>query len=134
MTATDDYSISERGDAIDFMAGYEGHGEMRSYTDSLAAEQIAFTWRQMPPGTGGRGSYGHRHLTQEEVYFVISGSVTFKIGDDVFEVGPRTAVRIAPHALRSIHNDTDAAAEVILCSVRVDDLRGEVETGDGFWP
>ncbi len=134
MTVRGDYSISRREDAIDFMAEYEGYGEMRSYTDALATEQVAFTWRQMPPGTGGRGSYGHRHLTQEEVYFVISGTVTFKIGDDVFEAGPRTAVRIAPHALRSIHNDTDAVAEVILCSVRVDDLRGEVETREGFWP
>lgn len=134
MTVRGDYSISRREDAIDFMAEYEGYGEMRSYTDALATEQVAFTWRQMPPGTGGRGSYGHRHLTQEEVYVVISGTVTFKIGDDVFEAGPRTAVRIAPHALRSIHNDTDAVAEVILCSVRVDDLRGEVETREGFWP
>ena len=30
-------------------------------------------WRLMPPGTGGRGSYGHRHPGQEEVYFVVSG-------------------------------------------------------------
>ena len=134
MTATDDYSISKREDAIDFMAGYEGYGEMRSYTDSLATEQIAFTWRQMPSGTGGRGSYGHRHLTQEEVYFVTSGIVTFKIGDDVFEAGPGTAVRIAPSALRSIHNDTADVAEVVLCSIRIDDLEGEVTTEDGFWP
>ena len=48
-------------------------------------EQVSFSWRRMPPGTGGRGSYGHRHPGQEEVYFVISGPVTFKVGDDVFE-------------------------------------------------
>jgi hypothetical protein len=43
-------------------------------------------------------------------------------------------VRIAPSAVRSIHNDTDEVAEVVLCSVRVDDLEAEVETVDGFWP
>ncbi len=129
-----DYAITKREDATDYMGGYEGFGEMRSYTDSLAAEQVAFTWRQMPPRTGGRGSYGHRHLTQEEIYFVSSGTVTFKVGDDVFEVGRGAAVRIAPNALRSIHNDTDEIAEVVLCSIRVDDLRGEVETEDDFWP
>jgi mannose-6-phosphate isomerase-like protein (cupin superfamily) len=116
------------------MAAYEGFGEMRSYTGALACEQVAFTWRRMPPGTGGRGSYGHRHRTQEEIYFVSAGTVTFKVGDDVFEAGPQTAVRIAPAALRSVHNDTDEDAEVILCSVRVDDPEGEVETEDGFWP
>jgi mannose-6-phosphate isomerase-like protein (cupin superfamily) len=129
-----DYSITKREDAIDYMAEYEGFGEMRSYTEPLAAEQVAFTWRRMPPRTGGRGSYGHRHTTQEEIYFVSSGTITFKVGDDVFEADAGTAVRIAPSALRSIHNDTDETAEVVLCSIRVEDLRSEVETEDGFWP
>jgi len=129
-----DYAVTRREEATDFMAAYEGFGEMRSYTAALGNEQVAFTWRQMPPGTGGRGSYGHRHRTQEEVYFVVRGTVTFKIGDDVFEAGPETGVRIAPGALRSIHNDTGEEAEVILCSVRVEDLEGEVETVEDFWP
>ena len=57
-------------------------------------EQVSFSWRLMPPDTGGRGSYGHRHPGQEEIYFVVSGTLTFKVGDDVFEAGPQTAVRI----------------------------------------
>ena len=129
-----DYTVTERGQATDFMAAYPGFGELRSYTGALGAGQVAITWRLMPPGTGGRGSYGHRHRTQEELMFVVSGTITFKVGDDVFEVGPKTAVRIAPHAVRSIHNDTDSDAELILCSVRVDDLEAEVETVDDFWP
>jgi len=128
------YTISTSGDARDYMEGYEGFGEMLSHTDSLGAEQVALTWRRMPPGTGGRGSYGHRHATQEEVCLVTAGTVTFKVGDDVFEAGPGTAVRIAPEALRSIHNDGDGDAEIVLCSVRVDDPEAEVTTEDGFWP
>ena len=50
----------------------------------------------MPPGTGGRGSYGHSHRTQEELVLVTRGTVTFKVGDDVFEAGPGDAVRLAP--------------------------------------
>jgi len=130
----DDYSVVSRQDADDWMAEYPGFGELRSFTESLRTAQVAFTWRRMPPGTGGRGSYGHRHKTQEEVYFVTAGTVTFKIGDDVFEAGPNTAVRIAPQALRSIHNDTAEAAELVLCSTRVDDLESEVETEENFWP
>ena len=68
-----DYTIAERDDAFDIMAEYPGYGEMRSYAEALGAEQIAFTWRTMPAGTGGRGSYGHRHKSQEEIYFVVSG-------------------------------------------------------------
>ena len=80
---------------------------MRWYSDALGTEQVSFSWRTMPPGTGGRGSYGHRHPGQEEVYFVIAGRVTFKIDDDVFEAGPQTAVRIGGDAFRSVHNDTE---------------------------
>jgi mannose-6-phosphate isomerase-like protein (cupin superfamily) len=129
-----EYSISKREDAIDYMAEYEGFGEMRSYTNPLETEQVAFTWRQMPPGTGGRGSYGHSHRTQEEIYFVISGTITFKIGSDEFTAGPNTAVRIAPDAVRSIHNDTEQVAELVLCSNRSEDLNSEVEKEDDFWP
>lgn len=129
-----DFTVAASDEAVDFMAGYEGLGEMLSYTGALDAEQVAFTWRRMPPGTGGRGSYGHRHRTQEEICFVSSGAVTFKVGDAVFEAPAGTAVRIAPGALRSIHNDGDEDAELVICSIRVDDLSDEVETEDGFWP
>lgn len=129
-----EYSLIERGQALDYMAQYSGYGEMRSYTGALGAEQIALTWRMMPPGTGGRGSYGHRHRTQEEIYLIIAGTVTFKVGDEVFEAGPGTAVRIPPDELRSVHNDTDAEAELVISSTRVDDIEAETITEDGFWP
>ena len=86
----------------------------------------------MLPGTGGRGSYGHRHPGQEEVYFVISGVVTFKIDDDVFEAGPQTAVRVGGGAFRSVHNDTDDEAELLIVSPRLD--QPPTEKQDDFWP
>lgn len=77
-SGTDAYAVANREDAIDFMADYPEYGEQRWYTRAVAAEQVSFSWRRMLPRTGGRGSYGHRHPGQEEVYFVISGIVTFK--------------------------------------------------------
>ena len=55
------------------MAQWPGFGEMRWYSEALGTEQVSFSWRAMPAGTGGRGSYGHRHPGQEEIYFVIVG-------------------------------------------------------------
>lgn len=127
-----DYSISTREQAIDFMGDYPGFGEMRWYADALGAEQISFSWRTMPAGTGGRGSYGHRHPGQEEIYFVISGTVTFKIGDEVFEAASRTAVRVSGDAFRSVHNDTDADAELVIFSTRLEDPPSEQQ--ENFWP
>lgn len=126
------YSIASREDAIDHMARWPGFGEMRWYTEALGAEQVSFSWRSMPPGTGGRDSYGHRHPGQEEVYFVIAGTVTFKVDEDVFTAGPKTAVRVAGESFRSIHNDTDADAELLVFSTRLDDPPGEQQ--EGFWP
>jgi len=125
------YSVAHREHALDFMDGWPEYGEQRWYSDALATEQVSFSWRRMLPGTGGRGSYGHRHPGQEEVYFVISGTVTFKIDDDVFEAGPQTAVRVGGDAYRSIHNDTAAEAQVLIFSPRLPDP--PLEKTDDFW-
>jgi uncharacterized cupin superfamily protein len=126
------YSIAHREDATDFMAEWPDYGEQRWYTEALGSEQVSFSWRRMLPGTGGRGSYGHRHPGQEEMYFVISGTVTFKLDDDVFEAGPQTAVRVAGDTFRSVHNDTDAEAQLLIFSARLDDP--PFDTRDDFWP
>jgi uncharacterized cupin superfamily protein len=125
------YTVAAREQAIDFMEKYPEYGEMRWYSDALGTEQVSFSWRRMPPGTGGRGSYGHCHPGQEEVYFVISGVVTFKIDDDVFEAGPQTAVRIGGDSYRSIHNDTGDEAQVLIFSPRLTDP--PLEKTDDFW-
>ena len=126
------YSVAGREHAVDWMADYPGFGEMRWYSEALGTEQVSFSWRSMPPDTGGRGSYGHRHPGQEEVYFVISGTVTFKIGDDVFTAGPKTAVRMTGEDYYSVHNDTSENAELLLFSTR--DPDATTERSDNFWP
>jgi len=132
MTDARPYSIAKREEALDFMTDYPEFGEMRWYADALGTEQVSFSWRQMPPGTGGRGSYGHRHPGQEEIYFVISGTVTFKVGDDVFEAGPQTAVRMTGEDFYSVHNDTDSEAELMILSTRLAEPRTEQQ--QDFWP
>jgi mannose-6-phosphate isomerase-like protein (cupin superfamily) len=126
------YSIAKREDAVDWMAQYPGFGEMRWYSDALGTEQVSFSWRQMPPGTGGRGSYGHRHPGQEEVYLVVSGTVTFKVGEDVFEAGPKTAVRMTGDEFYSVHNDSAEDTELVIISVRLPEMPTEQQ--EGFWP
>ena len=114
------------------MEQWPGFGEMRWYSDALGCEQVSFSWRLMPPDTGGRGSYGHRHPGQEEIYLVVSGNVTFKVGDDVFEAGPKTAVRMTGEEHYSVHNDSDADAELVLISTR--DPGAQTDRREDFWP
>jgi uncharacterized cupin superfamily protein len=131
-TTESGYSIANREQAVDFMADYPEYGEQRWYSDALGTEQVSFSWRRMSPGTGGRGSYGHCHPGQEEVYFVISGTVTFKVGADLFTAGPQTAVKMSGDDFYSVHNDTDADAELLIVSTRLEDP--PLEKQDGFWP
>jgi mannose-6-phosphate isomerase-like protein (cupin superfamily) len=84
----------------------------------------------MPAGTGGRGSYGHRHPGIEEIYLVLSGTATFKIDDDVLELGPLSAVKVEGDSYRSVHNDTGDEVQLVAISVRSD---GETERRENFW-
>ena len=128
------YAIVTSDDAPDMMAQYEGFGEMRFFAEPLAAEQVAFTWRLMPSGSGGKGSYGHRHRDQEEIYFIVRGKLEFKLGDEVVEVGPRTAVRVSPDLFRSVHNNGPDEAEMVIVSVRSEDVDDQTEMTPDFWP
>jgi mannose-6-phosphate isomerase-like protein (cupin superfamily) len=128
-----DYTIRRLTDVADAFGG-RYPGEMRFLTGDLGTEQVAVTHRRMPPQTGGKGGYGHRHRAQEEVYFVISGRLQFKLGDDVVDVEGPTAVRVAPGVVRSIWNDSEHDAQLLIVSVRLDDVRADVEIVEGFWP
>ncbi|MFL5867103.1 MAG: cupin domain-containing protein [Thermoleophilaceae bacterium] len=124
-----DYTIKKLSDVPDVMGDYPG--EMHMFGDHLGTEQIAFSFRRMPPDTGGRGSYGHRHEKQDEVYYVISGTLTFKCEDDEFQVDGGTAVNVPAHVVRSVHNDTDEDVHIVIVSIKAED---EAQMTPDFWP
>jgi mannose-6-phosphate isomerase-like protein (cupin superfamily) len=126
------YSIRKLEEVPDFLGDYPG--EMRFFTGELGSEQVALTHRRMPAKTGGKGSYGHRHKTQEEVYFVIDGTLQFKLEDEVIDVGPGTAVRVAPEVVRSVWNEGPEDANLIIISPRIESVRDDAEMIADFWP
>ena len=128
-----DYTVVRVEDVPDAFGG-KYPGTMRFLTEQLGNTQVALTHRVMPPQSGGKGGYGHRHKVQEEVYFVISGTLQFKLEDEVVDVPGGTAVRIAPDVVRSIWNGEAEDAELIIVSVRIDDARDDAELVQDFWP
>jgi len=127
-----DYTIKRLEEVHDVLGDYPG--EMRMMTRDLETEQVAFTYRRMPHRTGGKGSYGHRHKEQEEVYFVASGKLQFKLNDEIVELGRHEAIRIPPETWRGIWNEEPEDAEIVIVSKRIDDPMGDTENIDGFWP
>ncbi len=65
---------------------------------------------------------------------VVRGTITVKVGDEIFEAGPGDAVRFAPEAVRSIHNDTAEEAEIVLVSNRSADTAADATQVEDFWP
>jgi mannose-6-phosphate isomerase-like protein (cupin superfamily) len=127
------YTIRRIHEVDDVLGDYPG--EMRMLTSALEAEQVAFTYRRMPQHTGGKGSYGHRHREQEEIYFVTSGRLQFKLNDDVVDLDAGTAVRVAPDTWRSVWNDEPEDAELIIVSKVVPGgSRDDAEYLEDFWP
>src|SRR3954454_4502147 len=131
-TRMSEYQVVSIEDVEDWLGDYPG--EMRGITYPIGAEQVALTYRRMPAQTGSKGSYGHRHKTQEELCFVISGTLQFKLGDEVVELGRHQAIRIPPDTVRGVWNEGPDEAELVIVSPRIEDPMGDVETVDGFWP
>jgi mannose-6-phosphate isomerase-like protein (cupin superfamily) len=126
------YTLKPLEEIPDVLGDYPG--EMRMGSFGLDCEQVAFTWRRMPPQTGGKGSYGHRHKTQEEVYFVASGTLIFKLEDDVIDVPAGSVVRVGPEVARSVWNEGPDDAVLIMVSKKIDYPGADVEPVDDFWP
>jgi mannose-6-phosphate isomerase-like protein (cupin superfamily) len=127
------WSIKKLEEIPDVLGDYPGEMRMSSASD-LGTEQVGFTWRRMPAQSGGKGSYGHRHKTQEEVYFVASGTLQFKLEDEVIDIGTGTVVRVAPHVARSVWNEGPDDAVLIIVSPKSEDPLADVESVEDFWP
>ena len=125
------WAIRSLEDIPDVLGDYPGEMRMSAASD-LGTEQVGFTWRRMPPLTGGKGSYGHRHRTQEEIYFVAEGTLQFKLEDEVIDVPAGCVVRISPSVVRSVWNEGPEDAVLIMCSVKSDGP--DHETVADFWP
>src|SRR3954465_14267057 len=117
------YAIKHLSEVPDVLGDYPG--EMQFITYELGNEQVAITYRRMPQHTGGKGSYGHFHREQEEVYLVVSGTLQFKLGDEVIEAGKGTAIRVAPDVVRSVLNDEPEDAELVIVSRRIADPQND---------
>jgi mannose-6-phosphate isomerase-like protein (cupin superfamily) len=116
-----DWTILAVEDAPDAF-GDSYPGEMRFLTSPLGCEQVALTYRRMP-----------HHKTQEELYFVISGTLQAKLDDEVIDVTGPAIVRVPPHVVRSFWNDEPGDAHLLIASTKIADPDDAVLVED-FWP
>ena len=131
-----DYTVLRAADAPDYTG--EHPGAFLGYARPMASEQLAVNVRVLEPGMahmppGGDPTRGHSHRTIEEIYFVLDGELTIKLGDDVLKLGPRDAVLTPAGTPRSTRNDSDSEVAFLMISTKVDDIRAESIGHEAFW-
>jgi mannose-6-phosphate isomerase-like protein (cupin superfamily) len=132
-----DYTILRAADAPDYTSG--SPSPFLGYARPMGAEQIALNVRVLAPGAsnvppGEDPTWGHSHNGVEEIYLVIDGQVTVKVGDDVHTLGPRDAILIGRGTARAARNEGETDAAVAMISVKMDDPMGDSHRHEGFWP
>lgn len=79
--------------------------EARVAREPLDSEDTGLTHFRIHPGK--RSPFAHRHAEAEEIYVILSGSGQIKLDDQVIEVRPHDAIRVAPDVVRAFEAGRD---------------------------
>ncbi|MDQ3091273.1 MAG: hypothetical protein M3R46_06335 [Actinomycetota bacterium] len=101
MSQDDRYTIRRLTDSEDGAAkhGLSAMGEARFPNEDLETKQTGLSHHRIR--AGARQPFGHRHENAEEVYVVLSGSGRVKLDDEIADIGPLDAIRVAPAVARA---------------------------------
>jgi quercetin dioxygenase-like cupin family protein len=86
--------------------------QLRMARVPLGCEKSGISYMKFAPGW--RTPIGHNHKQQEEIFVLVSGSARMKLGDDLVEMRPWTAVRVAPDTMRAIEGGPDGAEMIAI--------------------
>ena len=78
------------------------------FLERTGSENLAARLWRLPPKSA---STLHKHIRQEEFYFVLEGTGRIRVGDETLTVPRYGGVLVGPEQLRQVFNDTD---EVVL--------------------
>ena len=85
--------------------GFGERWEARVARTALGAEQTGVTHFRLRPGK--RSPFTHRHVHAEEIYVILSGSGRVKLDDELADVRPLDAIRVAPQVARAFEAGPD---------------------------
>lgn len=97
----------------------------RSLTDTLDASHFALNYYELALGESFAYGY-HRHESQEEVFVVLSGTVTFETEQGDVRVGEGEVVRFAPGEYQQGTNRGDRRVEALVLGTPEDTGESEV--------
>jgi mannose-6-phosphate isomerase-like protein (cupin superfamily) len=102
--------------------------EFRYAQKPLELEKTGASYERIAPDF--RQPFGHVHKEQEEIYVVVTGSARVKLDDDIVELGPFDAVRIAPGVTRCVEGGPEGAELLLFGGPKVKD---DADMIQGWW-
>ncbi|HEV2061956.1 MAG TPA: cupin domain-containing protein [Solirubrobacteraceae bacterium] len=94
-------------DVEDMAARFGYDAESRFAREPLGLEKSGLSLFRLKPHF--RFPFGHSHSEQEEVYVLLQGTARIKVEDEVVDLRPYDAVRVAPGARRGLEAGPEAA-------------------------
>jgi mannose-6-phosphate isomerase-like protein (cupin superfamily) len=109
--------------------GFSEVQEARFPREDLNAQTIGLAFHRVKAGQ--RQAFAHRHENAEEVYVILSGTGRIKLDNEVHEVAPLDAIRVAPQVARAFEADPRENLELLAFGPR---HAGDGEIlRDDFW-
>jgi mannose-6-phosphate isomerase-like protein (cupin superfamily) len=85
--------------------GFGDRWEARVARAPLGAHETGLTHFRLRPRQ--RSPFAHRHRYAEEVYVILQGTGRIKLDDEILEVQPLDAIRVAPEVSRAFEAGDD---------------------------
>jgi mannose-6-phosphate isomerase-like protein (cupin superfamily) len=107
--------------------GFQEVQEARFAKDELESESTGVSHHRLKAHR--RQPFAHRHEQAEEIYLILAGSGRVKLGEDIVELRPLDAVRVAPEVTRAFEAGPEGL-EILAFGPRHD---GDGEVIQGWW-
>lgn len=108
--------------------GFGDHQEAHFATKDMEAENTGLSYHVVRPDQ--RQGFGHKHEKAEEIYVVLSGAGRAKLDEEIIELEPMDAIRVAPDVARAFEAGSEGL-ELLAFGPRHD---GDGELVHDFWP
>lgn len=72
--------------------------------ERTGSENLSARFWRLPPKSA---STLHRHVRQEEFYFVLEGTGRIRVGDETLTIPKHGSLLVGPEQIRQVFNDTD---------------------------
>jgi uncharacterized cupin superfamily protein len=103
--------------------------EARMARVALGLQNSGVSYQRLAPNF--RVPFGHKHKQQEEIYVLVGGSVRVKLEDEIVELRPFDAVRVAKDTMRGFEAGPEGAELIAIGAPNTGP--GDAKTVQGWW-